>query len=384
MALLAGAVIGGAALAAGTGVYASNQAGKAAAQGNANNAQSIADNRRINQANALQDALNSLSNARQLALENQRYDEAKAIEDKQRQLTNSLAMATQVDSLGNKVEFDPATGTWRASATGVAAVNRDRGITLGARSYDQQLEQSTVGADQARDRRNQGARIQGTQRALSEELMARYAANQGRTPGQMQSALVEKNVAEAMDPLTTGGNMAMLQGYRQGNSGNDALMGSLARQSQGGTRSAIANARFAAPGESLNERDMAAKAYLSPATSLAASGTAGPGVSTAPFAGDVSNNLLASLSRNAPAGVGTTLSPRGATQLGVKQAAGNMGTFTPANASGNAAAGISESLQSLLNNKYVRGYLNGGGASKNTGQPAYTGLGTDSGFEQEY
>lgn len=384
MALLAAAVLGGAALSAGGAAYASNQAGKAQAAGNKNNAQSIAENRRINQANALQDAINSYGNARQQALENNRYDEAKTIEDKQRQLTNALATATQVDAQGNSVSYDSATGTWRSSVSGQAAVNRDRGITLGARSYDQQLEQSTTGAMQARDRRNQGARIQGTERALSEELLGRYASNQGRTPQQMESALIEKNVADATDPLYTGGNMAMLAGYRQGNSGNDALMGSLARQSQGGTRSAIANARFAAPGESLNERDMASKSYLSPATSLATAGTSGPGVSTPAFAGDTSSNLLASISRANPAGVGTTLSPRGASQLGVRQAQGAMGTFTPMNAGGNMAAGISESLSSLLNNKYVRRYLGGPSTPKTAADNPYKGLGTDSTLEQEY
>lgn len=378
MALLAAAVLGAGVIGAGAGAYGSAQNAKAQKQTNNSSAAALAENRRINTANALQDAINSYANSRQQAMDNRRYDEAKTIEDKQRQLVNALSTATQIDARGNKLSFDASTNTWRASTEGQAAIDQARGQTLNARNYDQQLEQSTVGAQQGRDRRNQGSQLQGTQRALSQELLARYGANQGRDTESMQGALIEKNVADATDPLTSGGNMAMLQGYRQGNSGNDALMGSLARQSQGGTRSAIASARLNAPTESYNERDAAAKSMLAPATTLAERGSMGPGISSPTFNGDASSNLIASLSRVNPAGLGSTLNPRGGGNLQVRQQQGSTGTFAPLNASGNMAAGVSESLQSLLNNKTIQDFMRPSGSAFKAG--GYGGMSAPMGY----
>jgi hypothetical protein len=188
---------------------------------------------------------------------------------------------------------------------------------------------------------------QSEERALGQALLARYGANQGRTPQQMEGASIERNVANATDPLRTGGNMAMLQGYRQGNSGNDALMGALARQSNGGTRAAIADARYAAPTASADERGAAAKALLAPATTLMDRGTAAPGQPAATYEGGSGiDKLMGSIQRNNPAGVGSSLNPRSA-GIPIRQGGGDLKGYEPLNAGGNSFASASEALRGL-------------------------------------
>lgn len=353
MALTAAIIAGAAAsvIGAGTGVYSASQAGKAQGAANRNAQQTYEENRRINGQNALQDAINSYRNAQQQALDNRRYGEAKQAEDAQRALVNKLSTATQRDADGNSVEFDPVTGSWRTVNRGIGLDNAERRRNTTSNQYNQSLVSDTVGGRMANDRRVQAGATRSKESELGRALLERYSNHQGRTPQQMEGAGIEKNVAAAMDPLTIGGNMAMLQGYRQGNSGNDALMGSLARQSAGGTRSAIASARYGAPGESLNERDMAAKAILGPATTLNSRASAAPGDAAPVFSGDASSNLLASLSRSNPAGVGTTLNPRNGQNLPVRGNPGTQTPWVPLNASGNAAAGMASSLSSLATDK---------------------------------
>lgn len=356
---ITGALAVAAVVGAGAGVYGAVSASNAADASNRNNQSAMAENRRVNIQNATIDALNTLRNGRQQALDNQRYDEAKTIEDAQRKLTNSIATATQQDADGNTLRFDPVTGSWRVSNVGVGAANADRRRTQTAFDATRALEGSVVGGQQTRDRMVQGGIAQSQERALGQELLNRYQQNQGRTPQQMEAAAIEKNVATTMDPLQRNGDMALLSGYRQGNSGNDALMGALARQGNGGTRAAIASARYDAPLTSLNERDAAAKSILGPATTLTSAGTAAPGSSPAIFGGDVSSNLLASIAKTNPAGVGTTLNPR-STAIPVNTKAGSNQGFTPLNANGNMTAGVSESLQSLLNNPLMKRFGNSG------------------------
>lgn len=357
-----------AAVGAGAGIYGATQAANSASEANATNRSALAENRRVNTMNASIDMLNTLRNGRQQALDNQRYDEAKLIEDAQRKLTNSIATATQQDADGNSLRFDPVTGTWRVSNLGVGKTNADRRRVQTSFDATRALEGSVIGGQQTHDRMVQGGIAQSRERALGQELLNRYQQQQGRSPQQMEGAAIEKNVSATMDPLQRGGDMALLSGYRQGNSGNDALMGALARQGSAGTRSAIASARYDAPLTSLNERDAAAKSILGPATTLTSAGTAPPGSTPAIFGGDASNNLLASIAKSNPAGVGTTLNPR-STAIPVNTKAGSNQGFTPLNANGNMAAGISESLQSILNNPLMKRFL-GGSSSVPDQQPA--------------
>jgi hypothetical protein len=358
-ALATAAVVG-----AGAGVYGAVSSSQAQGAANKNNAAAMAENRRQNTQNATVDMLNTLRNGRQQALDNQRYDEAKRIEDAQRELTNRIATATQQDADGNTLSFDRTTGTWRVSNVGVGKSNADRRRTQTSLDATRALESSVVGGQQTRDRMVQGGIQQSQERALGDELLNRYRQSQGRTPQQMEGAAIEKNVAGVMDPLQRGGDMAMLAGYRQGNSGNDALLGSLARQGSAGTRSAIASARYDAPLTSLNERDAAAKSILGPATTLIDRGTAAPGTPASTFSGDASSNLLASIAKTNPAGVGTTLNPRSGGMIPVNMKAGANTGFTPLNATGNMGAGISESLQSILRNPLFKRYLGGGNADQ--------------------
>lgn len=350
---ITGALAVAAVVGAGTGIYGAVSASNAASASNKNNQAAMAENRRVNIQNASIDMLNTLRNGRQQALDNQRYDEAKTIEDAQRKLTNSIATATQQDADGNTLRFDPTTGTWRVSNTGVGAANADRRRVQTSFDATRALEGSVIGGQQAHDRMVQGGIAQSRERALGQELLNRYQQHQGRSPQQMEAAAIEKNVSATMDPLQRGGEMALLSGYRQGNSGNDALLGALARQGNAGTRSAIASARYDAPLTSLNEREASAKSILGPATTLTSAGTAPPGSTPAVFGGDASSNLLASIAKTNPAGVGTTLNPR-STAIPVNTKAGSNQGFTPLNAQGNMGAGISESLQSILNNPLLK------------------------------
>lgn len=364
-AIAAAAVVG-----AGTGVYGAVQAGNAASASNKMNAAQAAENRRMNIQSQTVDMLNTLRNGRQQALDNQRYDEAKIIEDAQRKLVNRIATATQTDADGNTVQFDPVTGTWRQTSVGVGKTNQERRRTLQGYENTRALESSQIGGTNARDRMVGGGIAQSQERALGQALLNRYSTDQGRSPESMRAALVERNVAQATDPLIRGGDMAMLAGYRQGNSGNDALMGALARQGQGATRSAIANARFEAPQQSLNERDAASKSVLGPATALLGAGSAEPGTPPTSYGGDTSSNLLAAIAKSNPAGVGTTLNPRSGSQMGVGLSSSRPTAFTPLNASGNTMAGVSESLRSLINNPTIQDYLRG--RSSTTGGLSYT------------
>lgn len=342
------AILAAGAMAAGASAYGASEGAKAQREGNANNRRAMEENSRINQQNALMDAINNYRNMQQQALDNRRYDEAKVAEDKQRQLVNALAMATQADADGNSVQYDPITKTWRTVNTGVGAVNADRRRLTTTLQGQSALDSAMVGGRQQRDRMLAGGLTQSRERALGDELLSRYAANQGRSPQGMEGALIEKNVAEATDPIRANGNAALLAGYRQGNSGNDALIGALARGGGAATRSAIANARLDAPGMALNERDAAAKSLLGPATTLNSRGTADPGLPSPVFGGDVSSNLAASLNRGNAAGVGTTLNPRNGQQASTAQRPGSNAGFVPLNANGNEAAGMAEALRSLI------------------------------------
>ena len=345
MAVTAALIMGGLGLA---GSAASTMASSAnQARANDINAGVAGNNRDAQLINSLIATLNNSRNITQQGIDNTRYDDAVGRENAQRQFTNRLATAGQTDADGNITEFDPVTGTWRVRQTGQGAVNADRRRTLQGADYQQALFNATIGQQQDRDRTIAGARSQGDQRSLGESLLARYAANQGRSQDAIQGAMMEAGVAGVMDPLQKGGNNALLAGYRQGNSGNDALIGALARQGQAGTRGAIANARMGAPMETLNERDTAAKAILGPATTLAANGRGDPGRAPSSFGADVGSNLLASLTRPNPAGVGTTISPQRGTQAAVTPISNDLKGFTPLNATGNGIAGLTTSLQGM-------------------------------------
>lgn len=358
MALAIAGIVAGLA-GAGAGIYGASQGAAAQGAANRNNAQAIAENRRTNTFNATVDILNNMRNAHQQAIDNQRYDEAKRIEDAQRALVNRIATATQIDADGNQVRFDPLTGTWRTIQSGVGAANADRRRTLNSQQYTQALDASTIGGMNARDQRVQGGIAQSAERALGAELLNRYRTHQGRSTQQLEGAGIERNVAQVTDPLARQGEMAMLAGYRQGNTGNDALLGALARQGQGGTRAAIANARYDAPLASLNERDASAKSLLGPANTEISRGLAPPGTPAPQFSGDTSSNLMASVNRGNPAGVGTTLNPRNTTQAPTNFRQGLAQGFQPLNASGNMMAGVNESLQSILRNPAVKNWLGG-------------------------
>lgn len=350
MALTAALVVGGlsAAATAGSSIYATSQAAKNQKKTNEIASNNYDANYKINEQNSYLDAINSYLNAQQRNTDNKRYDESVGREEKQRAFTNSLATAGQTDSEGNSLQFDPISKTWRSSVSGQSAVNAARRQQQTGANYTQSMEGSTVGAMRDRARLSQGGMAANASRALSQELMARYGANQGRTPEQTQAAGIERNVAGVTDPLKVGGNMAMLAGYRQGNSGNDALMGALARQSQGGTRSAVANARYDAPTQSLGEREAAAKSMLAPATTLAERGNLPLGGAPV-FAGDnTSGALLAAVQRGQAAGVGTSLNPRSSNMLGVAQRPGSNVGYTPLNASGNEAVGYGRAISGLL------------------------------------
>jgi hypothetical protein len=332
---------------AAAGTYGAVQSGNAQRQSNANNQRAFDFNARTQQQNQELDVARAFADAQQRALDNRRYDESVGREDKQRDFTNKLATSAQTDSLGNRLFFDPTTNTWRRqdSLEGRDELNRNSQQRSGA--YNQSVLGQTQGGMQAADRLTQGGIGQSDARALGSELMARYKNNQGRTPQQMEAAGIERNVANVTDPLRTGGNMAMLQGYRQGNSGNDALMGALARQSNGGTRAAIADARYTAPTASADERGAASKALLSPATTLMERGATPVGNAAPTYEGGMGiDKLMASIQRNNPAGVGTSLNPRSA-GIPIGRGAGNLQGFTPLNANGNEWAGVSQSLSSL-------------------------------------
>lgn len=339
----------GALAAAGAGAYGASEAAGSQRDTNRLNAQNYAENRRLNTAAALQDALNSYENLRQRAIDNRRYDEAQAIEQKQRDLTNRLATATTIDQDGNTQRYDPVTGTWTSTSTGVGLDNLQRQHSQAGRQYSAALASDIVGGQQAADRRAQAGSTQLQERALGQALLGQYAANQGRSRDALEGALITSNVANATDALQRNGGMAQLAGWRQGNSGSDALIGALARNGQTGTRAAIASARVAAPQESLNERDMAAKSILAPATTLNTRGSADLG-SAPVFQGSGSGNLLGGVNRGNAAAVGTTLNPRSGGNLSVGRP-NQLNAYTPLNASGNGAVGIAESLRSLLSNK---------------------------------
>lgn len=350
--------------AAGTGAYGAVQAGKAQGAANSNARWAQEQNYQINKQNQEMDLINSVLNARQRELDNQRYDEAVGREDKQRQFTNKLATATTVDADGNRLQFDPLTGAWTTAYSDVGRDNVARRRTNQNAQNTAAVIGGSLGAMRGQAQASDAAHGASQARALSDALMARYAATQGRTPQQMEAAGIERNVASATDPLITGGNMAMLQGYRQGNSGSDALMGSLARQSQGGTRAAIANARYSAPSDSAGEHDALSKALLAPATTLAERGNTPLGTAAPTFDPDRSGALMASINRGNAAGVGSQLNPRSGNMLGVAQRGGTNAAFQPLNATGNTAAGVSASLSSLSENKALMSLLDKWGSGK--------------------
>lgn len=391
MALTAALVVGGlsAAATAGSSMYGAAQAAKGQKKANqlAENAQ--AENYRINEQNAYLDAVNSYLNAQQRGVDNKRYDEGVTREEKQRAFTNSLASAGQIDAEGNSTRFDPLTGTWRTNTSARGRVDADRRHQQTDANYTQSVEGSTMGGMREHARGVGGGIGANASRALSQELMARYGATQGRTPEQMEGAGIERNVAGVTDPLKTGGNMAMLAGYRQGNSGNDALIGALARQSQGGTRSAVANARYDAPTQAFSEREAAAKSTLSPATTLNERASAPLGGAPV-FAGDNSGALLAAITRGQAAGVGTSLNPRSGNMLGVTQRPGSNTAYTPLNASGNQAVSYGKAISGLLTDPQTQALAKGAydwwDKPKTYADNAPTGYGTkampDRGFQE--
>lgn len=345
---------------AAAGTYGAIQSGANQRTTNDMNAQNYALNRSQNIHNSLADAIAAMQNGQQRELDNTRYDQAVGREDKQRAFINALATATQRDADGNSVQFDPVTGSWQTVSNGIGRTNVQRRQQQDSTGYTQALLASTLGNMRSQDRlRDQG--VEQTQsRALAQELLTRYGANQGRTPQQMEAAGIERNVAAATDPIRTGGNMAMLAGYRQGNSGNDALMGALARQSNGGTRSAIANARYDAPSASAGDRDAQAKSLLAPSTTLAERGNAGPGGAAPVFNGDSTGALIASIQRGNAAGVGTQLNPRSGNMMQVGRASTDMKGYTPLSADGNEAGGLAAVLKGLSQNKDLQAVVQRG------------------------
>lgn len=365
----------GAIASAGAGIYGAMQSGRNQKATNALNEKNYQLNKSQNIQNGLQDAIAAAYNSQQRGVDNKRYDEAVGREDKQRAFINAMATATQRDADGNSVQFDPVTNSWQTVSNGIGRTNVQRRQQQDSTGYTQALLGSTLGNVRNQDRlRDQG--LQQTQaRSLAQELLTRYGQNQGRTPQQMESAGIERNVAAVTDPIKTGGNMAMLAGYRQGNSGNDALMGALARQSQGGTRSAIANARYDAPGASAGDRDAQAKSLLAPSTTLAERGNAAAGGSAPVFNGDTTGALINSIQRSNPAGAGSQLNPRSGGMMPVGRASTDLRAYTPLSASGNQWPGVAESLNSLLSNKNIGrtadnlGRWWNGGESYNVTQP---------------
>lgn len=355
--------------AAGTGAYGAMQSGASQSAANSNARWAQEQNYAINKQNQELDLVNSLMNAEQRQLDNRRYDEAVGREDKQRQFTNKLATAGTIDSDGNQLRFDPLTGTWTTAYSDIGRDNVERRRTGQNAQNTAAVIGGSLGAMRGQAQASEGAHAASQSRALSDALLARYAANQGRSPREMEAAGIERNVASATDPIVTGGNMAMLQGYRQGNSGSDALMGALARQSQGGTRAAIANARYSAPTDSAGERDAMAKSLLAPSTTLAERGNTPMGTAAPVFDPDRSGALLGSIQRGNAAALGSQLNPRSGGQLPVAQRGGTNAAFQPLNASGNQWAGVAESLGSLVDNKDIRGLINSLTSKKDPNAP---------------
>lgn len=345
---------------AGVGAYGAVKSGQAQNAANANNKRAFDWNQRVEKQNADLDMARAYADAQQRALDNRRYDEGVQREEKQRDFTNKLSTAGTVDQLGNRLYFDPTTGTWQVQYSGQGRDEQSRASEQRSAQNNAAVAGRTTGGMQALDRMSQGGIGQSQSRALGQELLSRYGANQGRTPQQMEAAGIERNVANVTDPLRTGGNMAMLAGYRQGNSGNDALMGALARQSNGGTRSAIADARYAAPTASADERSAASKALLAPATTLMERGQTPSGGSAPTYEADNGiGRLMQSIQRNNPAGVGTSLNPRSA-GVPIRQGGGDLRGYEPLNASGNQWASVSAAVGDLLKpNNPLMQLLNG-------------------------
>lgn len=350
---------GALAISAASGAYSAYQSGQNAKKANQTAREANEINRESAQQNAIIDGINNLRNARQQAIDNGRYDEAYAAEQAQRRLTNSLATASLRDTEGNTVSYDPATGQWSTISTGQGATDQARRRQLEGEGYRRSLVGQNVDQTFDRTRATDTAQGQSRERALAQALLAQYANNPGRSPQQMEGALIEKNVAESMDPLRRAGENTMLAGYRQGNSGSDALMGALARQGQGATRSAIAGARYSAPTDSFSDRDLAAKSVLGPATTLANRGNATIPVAAPTYSGDTSGNLLASVARANPASLATGLNPRTGQQAVVGQRQANLSGFQPLNANGTIATGLAESARAFANSPELRNLLKG-------------------------
>ena len=336
---------------AGAGAYGAYTSGQNQKKANQNAQWAQEQNYEINKQNQEIDLVNSILNAQQRQTDNQRYDEAVGREEKQRGFTNRLATAGTTDNEGNQLRYDPVTGQWTTSLSDIGRDNVARRRTGQNAQNNAAVIGGSLGAMRGQAQASEGAHVASESRALADALLARYSANQGRTPQQMEAAGIERGVASATDPLITGGNMAMLQGYRQGNSGNDALMGSLARQSQGGTRAAIANARYSAPSDSAGERDAITKSLLAPSTTLSERGNTPMGTAAPTFDPDRSGALISSVNRGNAAALGSQVNPRSGNQLGVAQRAGTNAAFQPLNASGNQFAGIASSIDSLSENK---------------------------------
>lgn len=339
--------------AAGAGAYGAYSSGQAQKAANKNAQWAQESNYEINKQNQEIDLVNSIMNAQQRQLDNQRYDEAVSREDKQRGFTNRLATASTTDNEGNVLRYDPVTGSWTTALSDAGRDNVARRRTSQNAQNTASVIGGSLGAMRGQAQASEGAHAASESRALADALLARYTNNQGRTPQQMEAAGIERNVAGATDPLVTGGNMAMLQGYRQGNSGSDALMGALARQSQGGTRAAIANARYSAPTDSYGEREAAAKSILAPSTTLSERGNTPMGTAAPTFDPDRSGALISGINRGNAAALGSQINPRAGNNLAVGQRTGSNAAFQPLNASGNQWAKMSESLGSLAENKDV-------------------------------
>lgn len=297
------AIAAAGALAAAGGAYASATNGAAAnkAQAQASNNQFVLN--RTQQINdALQAALANQYNQQQLRQDQANYERAYLADAQQRDLLNRRSVASTADAVGNTTYFDPASNTWRVRQEGLAATNRDRGITAGGADYITALTSRLVDEARARTRRTENAGIQSKERAAADSYARQLTNTAPRNARSVEDAMIAANVANTMDPLREAESNATIQSIRQG-SGMQALTGALARSGRTGTQAAIANARLDAPARTASEKASWLSGITEPLTPLQNAGNAPSDAQVGNVPTNDGSSLLAAISRNAPGGM---------------------------------------------------------------------------------
>jgi hypothetical protein len=155
-----------------------------------------------------------------------------------------LSTAGSRTARGDTTQFVPGVGWVETLSPGSRA--------LEGASDAEASQRLNVDLPRAREGRDMNFDARLNERGAADTLLRQFEGQTGRSPAAIEAAMIERNVAAANDPVDAMRSNVQINALR-GNSGAGDALAALSREGARGTRSAIADARLAAPGAAEEE-----------------------------------------------------------------------------------------------------------------------------------